>query len=111
MDKIISVLQFKTNGEWGVLEIPNTLEALQEAVGGYIEVVRIFSEIVLICDEEGRIKGKSINPYSNDIRGDFILCGTAGEEFRSLSDKEMKTMQEMLCGLHLYKCAKRGAAL
>ena len=111
MDEKISVLLFKTNGEWGILEIRNTLGALQEAVGGYIEVVHIFSEIVLICDEEGRIKDKSINPYSNDIRGDFILCGTTGEEFRSLSDKEMKIMQKVLCGLHLYKCAKRGTAL
>lgn len=37
MDEKISVLQFKTNGEWGVLEIRNTLGALQEAVGGYID--------------------------------------------------------------------------
>ena len=111
MGDIISVLQFKTNGEWGVLEIPNTLEALQEVVGGYIEVVHIFSEIVLICDEEGRIKDKSINPYSNDIRGDFILCGTAGEEFRSLSTREMEVIQKWIYAVYRYKCAKRGAAL
>ena len=106
MDEIISVLQFKANGDWSVIEIPNTLEALQEAVGGYIEVVHIFSEIVLICDEEGRIKGKSINPYSNDIRGDFILCGIADGEPRSLSYDEKKIMAVLLCGG--YEFARKG---
>ena len=33
--------------------IPNTLEALQRVVGGYIETVTFASDVVIICNEEG----------------------------------------------------------
>lgn len=36
-------------------DIPNTLEELQAAVGGYIETVTIASDVVIICNEEGRL--------------------------------------------------------
>ena len=106
MDEKISILQFKTNGEWGVIEIPNTLEALQKAVGGYIEVTPIFSGIVMIYDDKGRIKRKEINPYLTEIHGDFILCGTSCGEIRSLSYEEKMIMAVFLCGG--YESARKG---
>jgi hypothetical protein len=45
-------------GENGTL----TLEQMQEVVGGYIEKISApNSNNILIVDEEGRLKGKSIN--------------------------------------------------
>lgn len=38
-------------------DIPNTLEELQATVGGYIETVTIASDAVIICNEEGRLRG------------------------------------------------------
>lgn len=48
----------------------NTLEAFQKAVGGYIETVTIASDLVLICNEEGRYIGL---PQNVSICGiDFV---------------------------------------
>lgn len=65
-----------------LVEIPNTLEALQEAVGGRIETVRLFEDACLVCDEEWRLKGK---PHNNilgvEFGGTVLLVGVSGEEF------------------------------
>lgn len=44
-----------------VAEIENTLEAQQEIVGGYIECIDFNDEVVMVCDEEGKLKNKPIN--------------------------------------------------
>lgn len=50
--------------------LPISLKILQEQVGGYIEVVPFEDNIVIVCDEEGRLKGK---PYTATVRGiDFV---------------------------------------
>ena len=65
-----------------IVSIQNTLEALQEAVGGRIETVRLFEDACLVCDEEWRLKGK---PYNNilgvEFGGTVLLVGENGEEF------------------------------
>lgn len=67
-------------------DIENTLETLQHIVGGYIETVTLASDLVIICNEEGRLMNL---PYNCDVCGiDFvgtiILAGVAGEEFADL---------------------------
>lgn len=64
-------------------EIPNTLEAMQAEVGGYIETVRFTTDCCIICNEEGRLLDL---PYNDHILGiDFVgpifFVGTKGEEF------------------------------
>ncbi len=44
-----------------IIEVDNTLAALQTEVGGYIETVPIASDAVIICNEEGRILGLPYN--------------------------------------------------
>ena len=60
-----------------------TLEEMQEAVGGYIEVVRsAFDRLVMIVNEEGKLRGLPYNPTATAIMGvgglpgDYIV-GTA----------------------------------
>ena len=64
-------------------DIPNTLAALQEAVGGYIETVTVCSDMVVICDEEGRLKGKEQNctVCGADFVGPILFVGVDGENF------------------------------
>lgn len=64
-------------------EIENTLEALQEAVDGYIETVTVATDAVIICDEEGRLKGKEANCTVMGVGfvGTIVFCGTDGEDF------------------------------
>jgi len=59
--------------EWG-------LEELQSAVGGYIEIypTKPFKNALIICDDEGLINGKQLNPliyilYRIQVCGDVII--------------------------------------
>ena len=77
--------------------IPNTLEAMQELVGGYIETVTLEDGLVLVCNEEGRMNDLSPNasvttPYGRQsIYGDFFICRGERNEFAGLHNS-----QEML---------------
>lgn len=66
-----------------IVSIPNKLEALQEAVGGRIETVRLFEDACLVCDEEWRLKGKryNCNVLGVEFGGTVLLVGVSGEEF------------------------------
>lgn len=62
-----------------------TLKELQSAVGGFIEVVRIDKDFIMVMDEEGKLKCLSENHtatrlyrnvrYTDDyIVGDVLIC-------------------------------------
>ena len=77
----------KKPGEFPVLmTIENTLEKLQWIVDGYIEAVSLTRELVVICDEEGRLKGKEhcCNIAGADFVGTIIVAGIDGDEFGDL---------------------------
>lgn len=59
------VVKIEPPGMPKVKDIPNTLEALQTAVGGYIETVQLFADrdFTFVCNEEGRIKGLAPNCF------------------------------------------------
>jgi len=52
-----------------------TLGELQKAVGGLIEIVRVepWSDIILIVDEEGRLKRKRCNELASEMVGRYIV--------------------------------------
>lgn len=66
--------------------IANNLKNLQNYVGGLIETVTLTADTVVICDEEGRLKGKeyNCNICGVDFVGDIIICGVTGDEFADL---------------------------
>ncbi|MZT26608.1 DUF3846 domain-containing protein [Butyricicoccus sp. BIOML-A1] len=43
-----------------LIDIDNTLKALQAEVDGYIETVTIASDAVVICNEEGVLRGNAL---------------------------------------------------
>lgn len=63
--------------------IPNTLDALQRLVGGYIETVTPASDWLIICNEEGRLEGLPYNVEvcGIDFVGTIVLAGMKGDEF------------------------------
>lgn len=66
-------------------EIENTLQALQEYVGGRIEVVQIASDMALVCNGDGWLLGMKYNCHicGLAIAGTFLVVGTKGEKFTS----------------------------
>ena len=64
-------------------EIPNTLNALQQAVDGHIETAYLDDGVVLIVNEEGKLRGlpMSFQTHYDTIVGTAIICGQCGDEF------------------------------
>ena len=58
-------------------EIENTLEAMQNLVGGWIEMHDIGNDNCVVCNEEGRLMGMPFNRVIGDydICGDFFVVG------------------------------------
>lgn len=63
-----------------VREIENTLEALQSAVGGYIEALS-FNELTVYVAEEGRMRGMPFNRFFAGIPlvGPIVVCASDDE--------------------------------
>ena len=100
-----------------IIEIEDTLDALQEAVGGYIETtpikIMISADIRMIVREEGRLaddtKANRIATYyysglTNQylskydprvIVGNALIVGVDGEEFTDLTDYQVHWIQMM----------------
>lgn len=85
-------------------EINTGLESLQHEVGGYIEAVYPFDDLVaLICNEEGKMNGLELNRALRDEDGDiydivagtFLIVGLAGESFCSLPDDLIQKYSEL----------------
>ena len=79
-----------------VKDIDGSLESMQKLVGGYIQSVPLSYNTALVCDEDGRMKGRPVNrvAFTDDgkeidlIRGDFFIVGTGSEDFVSLTDEQ-----------------------
>lgn len=71
--------------------IPNTLKALQELVGGYIETVTIATDATVICNEEGRLQGLEPNCrfFGVDFVGPILIVSRKGDEFTDLPPETM----------------------
>lgn len=93
-NKAIHVLIKHPNKKAEFIDIPNTLEAFQNAVDGYIEALTVCDHLVVVCDEEGVIKEKDYNTRvcGIDFFGTIVICGTKGEKFTSIpvDDKNTK---------------------
>lgn len=92
-----------------LVEVPNTLPTLQATVGGYIETLRLTDELVLVCDEEGKLKGKPATAYLFDrngrrydcVVGTFFVCRIRSEKFVSADFADMGTtapyIKQIIC--------------
>lgn len=85
------------------IALDGSLEALQSAVGGYIEPVYPFEdEVAIICNEEGKIRMMIPNRalYDEDgnvvdiICGTFLVVGLGIDNFCDLSEELMAKYKE-----------------
>ena len=99
----MTVLLVEPNQHPRPVEIGTELEDLQNAVGGYIEVVYPFDEPVgLVMNEEGKLDGLPLNRALRDdngeiydvVAGSFLVVGLTDEDFGSLSPDQMKAFEE-----------------
>lgn len=83
-----------------VTEIENSLSALQEAVGGYIETVTLAEDCCIICNEEGRLQGLPYNLTFCGVSfvGTILFVGVAGDEFADLSEQQVEILLKQMEG-------------
>lgn len=96
--------------------IPNTLEAMQKLVGGYIQAVYPFDDpVAVVCNEEGKLLDLLPNRFLRDengtpydyIAGTFFVAGLGEEDFKSLSPDLMEKYNAMYRAEALMKLPKQ----
>lgn len=94
----MKAIKIPVEGKSKLIEIDNELEALQKAVGGYIETVTIASDCCLIVDEEGRLKDKPLNitasRFGLPLVGDVLVVGVEYDHFIDVPDSMIVFMKE-----------------
>ena len=81
-----------TNYTMEEIDIENSLEALQKAVDGYIEVVTLVpGHAEMLVNEEGLLREMPRNAIASiitnrDIVGPALIVGASGEEFCDVPD-------------------------
>lgn len=100
MQRNLRCLYVKENSLPEEIIIPNTLKAKQDKVEGLIEYTYLpdDDEVVIICNEEGKINGMSPNRYTgyDIVFGPFLIVGETSEdgEDRSLTDEQISKYKE-----------------
>lgn len=80
------------------VDIENTLEALQDAVFGYIETITLVPDrAVMIVNEEGRIRGMAVNPAASTVSGipvvgPALIVGVDREEFCDVPEEIVRQL-------------------
>ena len=102
--KIICIVKRADEKVGHMAVVSNTLTDLQKHVGGHIETVTLPGGVVVICDVEGRVKGKPHNctvfpgSYSAiEFVGDIIVCGADGDDFADIA-------MPLITWKHVYLC-------
>lgn len=74
-----------------ITEVEDNLNTYKSIVEGYIEIVPIEKDILMVCNEEGKLIGLDFNfVLGNDpIVGTVFFIGRNNEDFRSLTDEEI----------------------
>lgn len=96
-ENVIKVLKVKPHEHPEVYMLKNTLEAMQEAVGGYIDIVGLDDNVCILLNDEGKLIGLEGNRRigSDIIVGDFFVCGSDEEgNLTSLSEEELDTYKK-----------------
>lgn len=86
MNNMISAMVKRPGEPPRHVNISNNLEALQKNVEGYIETFTLADDLVIICNEEGRLMGLQDNCRicDEDFVGTILIVGIEGEEFADL---------------------------
>lgn len=87
-----------------IIEIPHTLEQMQELVDGYIQAIYPFDDpVAIIANDEGKLIGLPLNralrtedgQLYDIVAGTMFLCGLGEEDFTSVPDNLLQKYYDM----------------
>lgn len=81
-----------------IVDIENELHTLQQAVGGYIEKVKLRDGGLMIVDEEGLLKRYHRNDNASAVAGrpifgTALIVGVDGEEFVDVPEQYISLLR------------------
>jgi hypothetical protein len=101
------------NGGYEFKEIDNTLDKMHELVGGYIQIVFIAKDLVLVCDDEGKLKENAVpslmlvtNTLTDPILNPCFIVSIRGEDFASLTNKQIEWIKKRTFKVDDFCCIK-----
>ena len=81
-----------------IRKLRNEYEDISRAVGGLIEHIYQEDGTILVANEESKLLGMDGNRRLNDgksiLAGPFFVVGDDGEDYRSLTEEEIKRYME-----------------
>ena len=105
--KKLTVLHYTYNKESkktesNLIEVEDTLANLQKLVDGSIEIYPLTNNIMLVCNDEGKmidlpLTAIALSEFSSIpeyIVGDFFVCRRHGEDLTSLKLIDISTVQK-----------------
>ncbi len=96
--EFINVVVVEPNELPYIKKVQNELDPMKEIVGGWLETCFLGSDIVLVCNEEGKLMNLPPNRVvSNDvIVGTFFICGLdrTNGEFVSLDEHDTNLVMD-----------------
>ena len=104
MNEKLSVLLVQPEKMPESIEIDGGLEALQKAVGGYIEAVYPYDDpVALVVNEEGKLNGLPLNRALRDengqiydiVAGSFLVVGLGESDFVSLTAEQQEKYEKL----------------
>ena len=90
-----------------------SLETLQDAVGGYVQAIDLGDQVTMWCNEEGKMIGLPHNPFgqafwekmygrTDYIVGDIVLTGGADNEGETigLTDEQITEIAKVVASVN-----------
>ena len=107
------VLMIEPGKAPGRLELSHSLEEMQKAVGGFIQILYPFGEpVALVCNEEGKLLGLPANRALRDesgavydiVCGTFFLCGALpdSDTLGSLTEEQISRYERRFARPELF---------
>lgn len=97
-ENMIRVLKIEPEQAPAVKEIQNDLTSLQAEVDGLIECISFPNGCVVVCNEEGKLRGMQPNRRlgADIICGPFLVCDTTYDgDFTSLSKSKIAEYSQL----------------
>lgn len=101
MTKKIIAVSYILGKEPQAIEINNNLEAFQDFVNGYIQIIPLDEDLCLICNECGIVDKL---PYQEEYKvfGDFLIAKTEEDYIVTMENELVEYVKENIYNL-LYK--------
>ena len=78
--------------------VDNKLEVYQNIVDGYIETIRMASDLLIVCNECGKLFGYTPNFDYNGFKivGTVFFVGYDNDSFVSLTDRQITSIRYLM---------------